>query len=305
MTRVSINAPKTPVTAGSNGIAAATLPNVCKMPGPPAPFVPTPLPNIGRSSDSPQGYSTSVSIEGEKVAIRGASFGSKGDIASKGTGGGLVSSNAQGPTKFIAPGSMNVQIEGKSVHLLGDQTLNNCGPSGSPANAATMSGTVQLVSIAEDIPKSECDVCNPKPGSRADTERKSYEDFFSQDERDAFDTLATESPDLVSMLPPKDGQFIRTNQSKVEPRRKRSGPRQGCWKIIEPKCNSRQTAPHSLAQIGLGTQPGSVLSETPRRRLPATNTFRAPTFGSGLCLSRSKRCPETFVPFTDSSRSRL
>jgi hypothetical protein len=50
---VSINPPKTPVTEGSSGIAAATLPNVCKMPGPPAPFVPTPLPNIGKSDNLP------------------------------------------------------------------------------------------------------------------------------------------------------------------------------------------------------------------------------------------------------------
>ncbi len=33
--RVGVNAPKSPVTKGSNGIAMATVPNVCKMPGPP------------------------------------------------------------------------------------------------------------------------------------------------------------------------------------------------------------------------------------------------------------------------------
>jgi hypothetical protein len=37
----------TPVTAASTSVAAATVPNVRKMPAPPpAPFVPTPLPNI-------------------------------------------------------------------------------------------------------------------------------------------------------------------------------------------------------------------------------------------------------------------
>ncbi len=72
MPSVAVNSPKTPVTKGSSGIAAATLPNICKMPGPPAPFVPTPLPNIGTSDNSPQGYSTSVEIEGNAVAIQGA-----------------------------------------------------------------------------------------------------------------------------------------------------------------------------------------------------------------------------------------
>src|SRR5689334_22883096 len=149
MPSVAINPPKTPVTKGSSGIAAATLPNICKMPGPPAPFVPTPLPNIGTSDDSPQGYSTSVKIESQPVAIKGASFASKGDIASQGTGGGIISNNVQGPTTFIGPGSFDVQIEGKNVQLLGDPMLNNCGPPGSPANAATMAGVLQAPLIAQ------------------------------------------------------------------------------------------------------------------------------------------------------------
>lgn len=132
------------MTKGSFGTAKNTVPNICKMPGPPAPFVPTPLPNIGMSGDSPKDYSTTVKIEGNTVAIRGATFGSFGDIASKATGGGLISMNTHGPTKFIGPGSLTVQIEGEGVHLLGEPMLNNCGPSGAPPNAATLSGVDQL-----------------------------------------------------------------------------------------------------------------------------------------------------------------
>src|SRR5579872_2088163 len=95
MPSVAVNPPKTPVTKGSNGIAAATLPN------------------IGKSGMSPQGYSTTVEIEGKAVAITGASFGSMGDVASKGLGGGLVSMNCEGPTTFLGPGSFTVQIQGK------------------------------------------------------------------------------------------------------------------------------------------------------------------------------------------------
>lgn len=141
MASVGIHPPKTPVTKGSRTIAKATIPNICKMPGPPAPFVPTPLPNIAKSELSPKGYSTTVKIEGNTVAIRGATFESIGDIASKATGGGLISANTHGPAKFITPGSLTVKIEGKSVHLLGEPMLNNCGPSGSPPNTgATMLG---------------------------------------------------------------------------------------------------------------------------------------------------------------------
>src|SRR5262245_28299279 len=138
---VAIHPPKTACTKGSQGIAKATIPNVCKMPGPPAPFVPAPLPNIAKSELSPQGYSTTVKIEGNTVAIRGATFESIGDIASKGTGGGLISANTHGPAKFITPGSLTVKIESKSVHLLAEPMLNNCGPSGSPPNTgATLTG---------------------------------------------------------------------------------------------------------------------------------------------------------------------
>jgi uncharacterized Zn-binding protein involved in type VI secretion len=152
---VAVNPPKTPVTKASSGVAAATIPNVCKMPGPPAPFVPTPLPNIGQSGKAPEGYSTSVKIEGATVAIRGSSFGSSGDIASKGTGGGIISCNTEGPTKFIAPGALTVQIEGCNVQLLGDQMLNNCGPGGSPANAATLMGLAQPPNVVPPAPPSQ------------------------------------------------------------------------------------------------------------------------------------------------------
>ena len=156
MGTISVNPPKTPVTKGSSGVAAATLPNVCKMPGPPAPFVPTPLPNIGSSGKGIKDYSTSVTFDGEPVAIRGASFTSSGDIASQGTGGGIVSNNVEGPTKFLAPGSLDVKVEGKNVQLLTDQMLNNCGPSGSPANSATMGGLLQAAKAKNP---SNSDVC--------------------------------------------------------------------------------------------------------------------------------------------------
>lgn len=144
MASVGIHPPKTPVTKGSSGIAKATLPNVCKMPGPPAPFVPSPLPNIATSGTSPKGYTKRVKVERKTVAVRGASFKSMGDIASKGTGGGLLSMNTHGPAKFIMPGSFTVKFEGKGVHLLGEPMLNNLGPSGSPPNTgATLAGLTQ------------------------------------------------------------------------------------------------------------------------------------------------------------------
>src|SRR5688572_6597009 len=158
---VGIHPPKTPVTKGSRGIAKNTIPNICKMPGPPAPFVPTPLPNIAKSELSPKGYSKTVEIEGNAVAIRGATFESIGDMASKGTGGGLISANCHGPAKFISPGSMDVKIEGKNVQLLGDMMLNNCASGGTPPNTgATMGGLLQAAKEKNPANEDTCGAGN-------------------------------------------------------------------------------------------------------------------------------------------------
>ncbi|KIG13112.1 hypothetical protein DB30_00577 [Enhygromyxa salina] len=158
------------MTAGSGGIAAATIPNVCKMPGPPAPFVPTPLPNIGKSGDSPNNFSKSVVIGGKKVAIKGATFKSIGDAASKGTGGGVVSATTHGVTKFVGPGSMNVKIEGKNVQLLSDPMLNNCGPNGTPSNAATVVGIIQKTGLVTAVEAQKCVVCQKEHEALEETE---------------------------------------------------------------------------------------------------------------------------------------
>jgi hypothetical protein len=64
--------------------------------------------------------------------------------------------NCEGPTKFIGPGSFDVKVEGKNVQFLGDQMLNNCGPSGSPANAATMFGVLQEAKAKNPANKDGC-----------------------------------------------------------------------------------------------------------------------------------------------------
>lgn len=166
MISVGVNPPKTPVTEGSNDMAIATLPNVCKMPGPPAPFVPVPLPNIGRSADRLTDGTTTVQIEGKKVAIKGSYFMSQPspDVASQGTGGGIVSSAVQGKTEFVAPGSMNVKAEGKNIQLLGDAMTNN---GGSPSNAGTLPGNMQPPQVMAVLQQIACK-CDKKvkPGKK-------------------------------------------------------------------------------------------------------------------------------------------
>lgn len=152
---VAVNMPRTPVTEGSGDQAAATLPNVCKMPGPPAPFVPTPLPNVGGSSDRLTNGTTTVKIEGRKVAIKGSYYMSmpSGDVASQGTGGGVLSAAVQGKTEFTAPGATNVKAEGKNIQLLGDAMTNN----GSSKNTgATLPGNFQASAADQEVADHMC-----------------------------------------------------------------------------------------------------------------------------------------------------
>jgi uncharacterized Zn-binding protein involved in type VI secretion len=143
--KVAVNPPKTPVTDGSNDVATAATPNVCKMPGPPAPFITSPLPNVGKSGDGMKKGTTTVLIEGHKVAVEGTYYMSMGDIASKATGGGFVSATTHGKTEFTAPGSMDVKAQGKNVQLLGDAMTNN-----STNGGATVPGNVQATQEFRD-----------------------------------------------------------------------------------------------------------------------------------------------------------
>lgn len=175
MSSIAVNSPRTPVTEGSGGKALATTPNVCKMPGPPAPFVPTPLPNLGTSSDRLQNATKSVLFEGRTVAIKGSFFMSQpsGDVASTGTGGGVISAKTQGKTEWLAPGSLDVKAEGKNIQLLGDAMGNN---GGSPVNAATMK-ELQDVIGAPDAAALCAAVCAHLNTGRGQS-RRAEEDFL-------------------------------------------------------------------------------------------------------------------------------
>lgn len=175
MSSIAVNPPKTPVTEGSKGKALATTPNVCKMPGPPAPFVPTPLPNLGQSGDHLTGGTITVKFEGKKVAIKGSTFKSQpsGDVASKGTGGGIISSQTQGKTEWVAPGSMDVKAEGKNIQLFGDAMANN---GGSPVNAATMKELQDT--IGPSVAKKLCDSVCANYGTGPGQSKRTEEDFL-------------------------------------------------------------------------------------------------------------------------------
>jgi hypothetical protein len=112
---------------GGNTLA---FPDVCKVPAPPAPFVPTPFPNTGQCSDA-KGSSCSqkVKISNKAVLTMDSEIASThGDEA--GTLKGMVSQTT-GDKAAYRMGSTAVKIEGSAVITV----LKPCAANGVSANA--------------------------------------------------------------------------------------------------------------------------------------------------------------------------
>jgi uncharacterized Zn-binding protein involved in type VI secretion len=116
----------------SNGIATATVPDVCKTPSAAGP-VPIPYPNIAMSSDLVSG-TTTVTVDGSPAAIQSSKFvKSSGDEA--GVAGGVASSVFMMEATFLSF-SPTVTFDGQPACRLTDKMLMNKG------NTVCMGGAV-------------------------------------------------------------------------------------------------------------------------------------------------------------------
>ena len=113
------------VHKGSNGVAVASAPDVCRTPTPGGP-VPLPYTNVAFSKDLVNGSKT-VFQDGNSIALKDSAFAtSTGDEA--GTLGGVVSGVNKGKAKFTNY-SFDVKIEGRNVARFTDSmTMNGNGP---------------------------------------------------------------------------------------------------------------------------------------------------------------------------------
>jgi hypothetical protein len=106
---------------GSNGMSLV-FPDVCKTPAPPAPPIPIPYPNLGKSSDTSQG-TTKVEADGQMIMVKGAKYMmSTGDEA--GSLGGIISGVFKSECEFLMY-SFDVMLEGKNVCRMGDPLWHN------------------------------------------------------------------------------------------------------------------------------------------------------------------------------------
>jgi hypothetical protein len=142
------------VHAGSTGIAAS-FPDVCKTPAPPAPFVPIPYPNIAQSSDTSQGSST-VKCDGNPIMLKGSTFSmSSGDEAGS-AGGGMVSSQIKGKAEFTMT-SFDVKADGKCVPRLLDPMQTNMGGSANSMNPAEAQAVIPAMPAMSPERQAACE----------------------------------------------------------------------------------------------------------------------------------------------------
>jgi hypothetical protein len=111
MTTVFVNSRA--VTHAGGQALSLKFPCVGKTPGPPAPFVPVPYPNVAKGGDTDQG-STTVTADGNPVALKDSCLATSTGNEAATAGGGLVTSKQKGKSWYFMY-SMDVKIEGKEV----------------------------------------------------------------------------------------------------------------------------------------------------------------------------------------------
>lgn len=111
------------------GAMSMMMPDVCKVPSPPGPPVPTPFPNNAQSSmANPATASKKVIIANAPAHNLGTTVMlSMGD--NPGVLGGIISQRFMGQCKHIK-GSMKVMVQGQPATRMTDQTFQN----GMPGN---------------------------------------------------------------------------------------------------------------------------------------------------------------------------
>ena len=127
------------VVTSTGGLAVVGFPDVCKLPAPPAPFVPIPYPSLA----GPSQVKSLAKVAGQTVMTKDSSAtASKGDGAGSATG--VTSNKVAGKAEFTNY-SFDVKFEGKGVSGAFDTMLHNNASAASQAKAAQLRSRLQAI----------------------------------------------------------------------------------------------------------------------------------------------------------------
>jgi len=116
--------------------------DVCKVPAPPAPPIPTPFPNLGMIANALQ-TSTTVMFENKEVVVEMSEIpSSMGDEA--GVAGGVISGMNMGPIVFKL-GSSKVKVQGKNAVTITGLTAHNGKNPNAPVGMVTLVANMKVL----------------------------------------------------------------------------------------------------------------------------------------------------------------
>lgn len=127
------------------GGSCAAFPDVCKVPAPPAPFVPTPFPNMAQCA-SASGASGKVKFD-QKPALTKSSEITRSSGDEAGTLKGMISMVNMDKVQYRM-GSMRVKIEGKDAVTVGKMTAHNGANANSPPGVQVAPSQTTVIIMA-------------------------------------------------------------------------------------------------------------------------------------------------------------
>ena len=131
-----------PASTKGGGMCTATVPDVCKVPAPPAPPIPTPFPNMGQLATA-NGTTTKVKIQNMPVVTKNSKVPmSNGDEA--GVLKGLISSTNMDQITFKM-GVTKVKFEGNEGINLMKPTAHNGSNANAPVGMVSAPGQVKVI----------------------------------------------------------------------------------------------------------------------------------------------------------------
>jgi hypothetical protein len=192
------------VHKGSNGISAATIPDVCKTPSPGGP-IPVPYPNISQSATLAKGTTTVKADGGMMVAIKGSEFSlSNGD--NPGVAGGVKSSTFMKESTWILY-SFDVKMDGKNACRLTDKKFQN------HENTADLAGCLQvpvLVAQANPVCTVACAIICCDDASYTKKVHEDKGDGMTTDEKDCTSLSRTKHSCVLHSLRQRQGSKATT-----------------------------------------------------------------------------------------------
>jgi hypothetical protein len=119
------------------------VPDVCKVPAPPAPPIPTPFPNTAQCMQANSGISTKVKVANKEAILDNGKIPMSVGVE-PGTLGGMVSNKFKGEVIYKKVSS-KVKIQGKGVAHIGSMTGHNGSNANMPAGAQVAPSQVKVL----------------------------------------------------------------------------------------------------------------------------------------------------------------